>query len=112
MAARKLPSCDGKPAELQSFCRALRADLADQIAAAQRCGGIAGALLTTVDRETKAHKTHHAAALRRQSKAGDRFVADLKAAERRGRVFGSACGRGRTTWSATAAEQRGRARSP
>jgi hypothetical protein len=82
VAARKLPSCDGKPAELQSFCRALKAELANQIAAAQRCAAIAGALLTTVDRETKAHKTHHAAALRRQSKAGDRFVTDLKAAER------------------------------
>jgi hypothetical protein len=82
VAARKLPSCDGKPAELQAFCQALRADLAEQIATAQRCAAIAGALLTTVDRETKAHKTHHAAALRRQSKAGDRFVTDLKAAER------------------------------
>jgi hypothetical protein len=82
VAAKKLPSCAGKPAALQSFCRALRADLADQIAAAQRSSAIAGALLTTVDRETKAHKTHHAAALRRQSKAGDGLVASLKAAER------------------------------
>jgi len=39
-------------------------------------------LLTTVDRETKADKTHHAAALRRQSKGGDRLVTNLKAAER------------------------------
>jgi hypothetical protein len=88
-AARKLPSCDGKPADLQSFCRALRADLADQIAAAQRSTAISGALLTTVDRETKAHKTHHAGALRRQSKAGDRFVADLKAAERHEHAIGA-----------------------
>jgi hypothetical protein len=88
-AARKLPSCDGKPADLQSFCQALRAALADQIAAAQRSAAIAGALLTTVDRETKAHKTHHAAALRRQSKAGDRFVTDLNAAERDEHAIGA-----------------------
>ena len=88
-AAKKLPSCAGKPAALQSFCRTLRADLADQIAAAQRSAAIAGALLTTVDRATKAHKTHHAAALRRQSKAGDRLVKDLKAAERHERAIGA-----------------------
>jgi hypothetical protein len=88
-AAKKLPSCAGKPAALRPFCRTLRADLADQIAAAQRSAAIAAALLTTVDRETKAHKTHHAAALRRQSKAGDRLVADLKAAERREHAIGA-----------------------
>ena len=88
-AAKKLPSCAGKPAGLQSFCRKLRADLADQIAAAQRSAAIAKALLTTVDRETKAHKTHHAAALRRQSKAGDRLVTDLKQSERHERAMGA-----------------------
>lgn len=88
-AAKKLPSCAGKPAQLQSFCKTLRAELADQIAAAQRSAAIADALLRTVDRETKAHKTHHAAALRRQSKAGNRFVADLKAAERREYALGA-----------------------
>jgi hypothetical protein len=88
-AAKKLPSCAGKPAELQSFCRALRADLANQIAAAQRTAAITAALLKTVDRETKAHKTHHAAALRRQSKAGDRLVAEARAAERHERAIGA-----------------------
>jgi hypothetical protein len=88
-AAKKLPSCAGKPSGLRSFCRALRADLADQIAAAQRSAAIADALLTTVDRETKAHKTHHAAALRRQSSAGNRLVTDLKAAERREHAVGA-----------------------
>ena len=87
VAAKKLPSCAAKPAGLQSFCRALRADLADQIAAAQRSAAIAGALRTTVDRETKAH--NHAAALRRQSKAGDRLVTDLRAAERHEHAIGA-----------------------
>lgn len=89
VAAKKLPSCAGKPAGLQSFCRTLRAELADQIAAAQRSAAIAGALLTTVNRESKAHETHHAAALRRQSNAGDRLVTDLKAAERREHALGA-----------------------
>jgi hypothetical protein len=89
VAAKKLPSCAGKPAALEAFCRTLRADLADQIAAAQRSAAIAGALLTTVDRETKAHKTHHAAALTRQSNAGDRLVTDLKAAERHEHTIGA-----------------------
>jgi hypothetical protein len=88
-AARKLPSCAGRPAALQSFCRTLRADLADQIAAAQHSAAIAAALLTTVDRETKAYKTHHMAALRRQSKAGDRLVTGLKAAERHEHAIGA-----------------------
>jgi hypothetical protein len=88
-AAKKLPSCAGQPAALQSFCRTLKADLADQIAAAQRSAALAGALLTTVDRETKAHKTHHPAALRRQSRAGDRLVKDLKTAERHERGIGA-----------------------
>jgi hypothetical protein len=89
MAAKKLPTCAGKPAGLQSFCRGPKADLADQIAAAQSSSAIAGALLTTVDRETKAHKTHHAAALRRRSQAGDPLVTDLKAAERREHAIGA-----------------------
>jgi hypothetical protein len=89
VAAKKLPSCVGKPAELQSFCRTLRAELADQIAAAQRSAAIDDALLTTVDRETKAHKTPPAAALRRQSKAGDRLVTDLDAAEHREHALGA-----------------------
>jgi hypothetical protein len=88
-AAKKLPSCAGKPPALQSFCRTLRADLAEQIAAAQHSAAIAAALLTTVDRETKAHKTHHAAALRRQSHAGDQLVKDLKAAERHEHAIGA-----------------------
>lgn len=88
-AAKKLPSCAGRPAALQTFCRTLRADLARQIAAAQRSAAIARALLTTVDRETKAYKTHLMAALRRQSKAGDRLVSDLKAAERHDHAIGA-----------------------
>ena len=89
VAAKKLPSCAGKPPGLRSFCQTLRADLADQIAGAQRSAAIARALLTTVDRETKAHKAHQPAALRRQSKAGDRLVSDLKAAERREHGIGA-----------------------
>lgn len=88
-AAKKLPSCAGKPAALQSFCRMLRVDLADQIAAAQHSAAIAAALLTTVDRETKAYKTHHMAALQRQSKAGERLVTDLMAAERHEHAIGA-----------------------
>lgn len=88
-AAKKLPSCASQPAELQTPCAALRAALADQIAAAQRSASIAEALLSTVDRETKAHKTHHATALKRQSAAGDALVARLKATERSERAAGA-----------------------
>jgi hypothetical protein len=80
--AKRLPTCAGRPAAVRSFCSALRANLADAVAAAQRGAAVAAALLTTVDRETKARKTHHAAALKRQLAAGDALVRALKAARR------------------------------
>ncbi|HET9103719.1 MAG TPA: hypothetical protein VFN55_10235, partial [Solirubrobacteraceae bacterium] len=88
-AARTLPSCASKPAALRSFCSALRGDLAQEIAAAQRSAALAAALLTTVDRETAARRSHRGAALQRQLAAGDRLVAALRATERSQRTLGS-----------------------
>ena len=87
--AKRLPTCAAQPVAVRSFCRALRADLADEIAVAQRGAALAAALLTTVDRETKARHTHRTAALKRQLAAGDRFVRALKADRRSERAIGA-----------------------
>jgi hypothetical protein len=80
-AATQLASCDAQPAAQQAFCAELRAAAADEIAAAQKVAAVADALLATVDRETKARKTHKASALKRQGKAGDRLVTQMTAAD-------------------------------
>jgi hypothetical protein len=79
-ATARLASCDAQPADQQAFCTALRAAAGDEIAAAQKVASIADALLATVDRETKARKTHKAAALKRQGKAGDQLVTQIQTA--------------------------------
>jgi hypothetical protein len=80
-AAATLASCDAQPADQQAFCNELRAAAGDEIAAAQKVAAIADALLATVDRETKARKTHKSSALKRQGKAGDRLVTQMRAAD-------------------------------
>jgi hypothetical protein len=87
--ARLLPSCTREPAKWRALCSALRADLGDEIAAAQRDAAIDGALLTTVDRETAAHRSHQTAALARQLAAGDRLVGELTGARRALRSIGA-----------------------
>jgi hypothetical protein len=80
-AAANLASCAPLPADQQAFCAELRADTADDIAAAQKVTAIADALLQTVDRETKARETHKASALKRQSSAGNRLMSQMQAAD-------------------------------
>jgi hypothetical protein len=87
--AKRLPSCASRPVAVRSFCSALRADLASEIAAAQHSGTVAAALLTTVDRETKARKTHQSAALKRQLAAGDRLVRTLAIDRRTEQAIGA-----------------------
>ncbi len=79
-AAAKLASCDSQPADQQAFCAELRTDTADEVAAATKLTAIADALLMTVDRETKARKHHKRRALKRQARAGNKLVKQMRAA--------------------------------
>jgi hypothetical protein len=87
--AELLPACAREPAKWRALCSVLRADLGDEIAAAQRDAAIDGALLLTVDRETAAQKSHRTAALAHQLAAGDRLVSELAGARRALRVIGA-----------------------
>ena len=80
-AAAALPSCDSQPADQQAWCAELRTDTADEIAAAQQVASVTDALLATVDRETKARKERKSKALKRQESAGNKLVAQARAAE-------------------------------
>jgi hypothetical protein len=79
-AAAQLPSCDAQPADQQAFCAQLRTAAGEEIAAAQKVAAIGDALVATVNRESKASKTHKASALKRQERAGNQLVTQMQAA--------------------------------
>jgi hypothetical protein len=84
-----IPACAKESAAPAGFCAALRADVLGYVAAVRNAAALAGALQTTVDRESAAARAGRSPALRVQERAGSGLLAGLRAASRAERAAGA-----------------------